>query len=142
MMLNAFAQIGCKIEQSRDRAHNQKQDCWNGQQNRQLFGILQGSGQCFRPGIIRNGIRTNSGQDISRLGLPRAAGGTIAAIVTQPDIRVSNKLIFQAPGGGDHFFAGKRFGIGRNRTGNRTGGALIALFQVCPPQRTHFFNKI
>jgi len=141
-VFDAFAHIRCEIQQSGDGAHHQKKNGGNSQQDRQFLGIFHGPGQHFGLGVLFDRIRPQGCQDIPRLGFPRTKGGTVTAIVAQPDVGIAHQFVLQSPGCGNHFLAGKRLGIRRNRTGHRTGGTLVAFFQVFTTQRAHFLDKI
>jgi hypothetical protein len=61
--------------------------------------------------------------------------------VAQPDVVVGNEAVLQSPTGGDHLFAGKRLGVGRNGAGHGTGGALVTLLHITGSQAFECFDK-
>jgi hypothetical protein len=76
-------------------------------------------------------------------GLVVRQGEVLARLNTDfilKDIAVADQAVFQSPGGGQHLLAWKRFGIRRDGAGDRTGGALKALFYILSAKLTDFFD--
>ena len=76
-----------------------------------------------------DGRLTHGSQDLGRIGTTGTIGGAVAAIMTEPDIRIFDNLVFHTPLGHEHFLAGVRLFIRGDIADHRAGGALIAFLQ-------------
>jgi len=61
---------------------------------------------------------------------PRALGRAIVALVAQPDVRVIEQFVFEAPLSPNHLLPRIRPVVRRDAACYRAGGTLIALLQV------------
>ena len=111
-------------------------------ENRQVLDRTAQFSQPLGPTERAVGIGTNGAEHIAGFCPARTQGGTIAAVMTQENIRVCKQFVLQSPLGQDHLPAGEGLVIGGEGAGDGTGCTLVTLLQRVTARLFHRLDKI